>query len=151
MSQRNGMPSDQPDQANAPVPRQWPPEYAEPARGPSARSLLLPSFTIAADRNDGDLDGNLSATSASPMEVQRAMNSRNHGGDGQNVLYNDGHVSWEPTSWAGDQRDCIWGDAVGIVPGPPPSQTTPARTGNGVDPKLPLDSILLPKKGMGVP
>jgi len=112
---------------------------------------VIATFAIMADRNDGDLDGNLSATSASPMEVQRAMNSRNHGGDGQNVLYNDGHVEWRPTCWAGDQDDCIWGDAAGILPGPPPTQARPARTGNGVQPRLELDSILLPKKGLGFP
>jgi len=111
----------------------------------------LSTFAIAADRNDGDLDGNLSATSSSPSAVQRAMNSRNHGGEGQNVLYSDGHVEWRETCWAGDWADCIWGDAVVSASTTQPSQLAPARTGNGVDPKLPLDSILLPKKGMGLP
>ena len=132
--------------------------YANPY--PSQRAvdlgyMLGPSpsatFAIMADRNDGDLDANLSADSNSPSRIQRAMNSRNHGGDGQNVLYSDGHVEWRPTCWAGDAKDCIWGDAAGIQPGRPPAQAMPARTGNGVDPKLELDSILLPKKGMGLP
>ena len=40
---------------------------------------------------------------------------------------------------------------VFICPATQPSQANPAKTGSGVDPKLPLDSILLPKKGMGLP
>jgi prepilin-type N-terminal cleavage/methylation domain-containing protein len=111
--------------------------------GPNA----LASFAIGADRNDGNLSGNLSATSNSSATIQRDLNSRNHLQEGQNVLYNDGHVSWEANCWAGDNKDCLWGDADQIVAGPPPQQANPARTSNGVDPRLELDSILLPKAG----
>jgi hypothetical protein len=115
--------------------------------GPNA----IATFAIAADRNDGDLNGNLNADSRSTVKVQRKMNSRNHDGDGQNVLFNDGHVEWAMTPWCGDQNDCIWGDAVVSASATQPSQRSPAKTGNGVDPRLPLDSILLPRKGMGLP
>jgi prepilin-type N-terminal cleavage/methylation domain-containing protein len=111
--------------------------------GPNA----IASFAIAADRNDGNLDGNLSATSNSSATIQRDLNSRNHLQEGQNVLYNDGHVSWEANCWAGDNKDCLWGNADQIQAGPPPQQANPARTSNLVDPTLELDSILLPKKG----
>jgi prepilin-type N-terminal cleavage/methylation domain-containing protein/prepilin-type processing-associated H-X9-DG protein len=113
--------------------------------GPNA----IASFAIGADRNDGNLDSNLSATSNSSAAIQRDMNSRNHLSEGQNVLYNDGHVSWEANCWAGDNKDCLWGNADQIVAGTPPQQANPARTGNLADPTLELDSILLPKKGGG--
>jgi prepilin-type N-terminal cleavage/methylation domain-containing protein len=111
-------------------------------------SNAIASFAIAADRNDGRLDPNLSATSNSSATIQRDLNSRNHQQEGQNVLYNDGHVSWEANVWAGDQKDCLLGDADQIVAGPPPAQANPARTLNGVDPRLELDTILLPKRGV---
>lgn len=113
--------------------------------GPNA----IASFAIAADRNDGNI--NTSSDSNSSVAIQRDMNSKNHGQDGQNVLYNDGHVEWAQTAWAGDQKDNIWGDAANIQGGPPPSQSNPAKTSNGTDPTLELDTICLPKKGFGLP
>lgn len=47
-------------------------------------------FAIAGDRNDGK--PNTSYLSNNPQSDQRTQNSRNHEQDGQNVLYNDGHV-----------------------------------------------------------
>ncbi len=38
----------------------------------------------------------------------RAANSRNHRNDGQNVVYMDGAVRWNPHSLAGADEDCIW-------------------------------------------
>jgi len=111
--------------------------------GPNA----IASFAIAADRNDGNI--NTSSDSNSSSSIQRDMNSKNHGQDGQNVLMNDGHVEWAQTAWAGDNKDNIWGDAANIQAGPPPSQANPAKTSNNCDPTLDLDSILLPKKGGG--
>jgi prepilin-type N-terminal cleavage/methylation domain-containing protein/prepilin-type processing-associated H-X9-DG protein len=111
--------------------------------GPNA----LASFAIAADRNDGDIQNNTNANSNSSATIQRALNSQNHAREGQNVLYNDGHVEWAQNGWVGDNKDCIWGDAAGVLAGPPPSQNNPAQTSNGINPTLDLDTILLPKKG----
>jgi prepilin-type N-terminal cleavage/methylation domain-containing protein len=62
---------------------------------------------IAADRNDGiDRFKNLSPDAAqSDMEM---MNSRNHRGKGQNVLFNDGSVLWCKTPFVGYTRDNIY-------------------------------------------
>ena len=70
-------------------------------------------FAIAADRNDGftapaDAAQVASVTSASPAAQQRLANSRNHGQDGQNVLYNDGHVEWAQYMWVGANKDGIY-------------------------------------------
>jgi hypothetical protein len=44
-------------------------------------------------------------------EGSAANNSENHGGDGQNVMYNDGHVKWAttPRPDAGDDPDIYTG------------------------------------------
>jgi prepilin-type N-terminal cleavage/methylation domain-containing protein/prepilin-type processing-associated H-X9-DG protein len=113
--------------------------------GPNA----IASFAIASDRNDGNLSGNSGARANSSASIQRDINSRNHLQEGQNVLFNDGHVGWEANCWAGDARDCIWAKADQIQAGPPPAQNNnPAFTLTDVDPALELDTILLPKKGM---
>jgi len=36
------------------------------------------------------------------------MNSSNHKRKGQNVLFNDGHVSWEDTPFCGHSQDNIY-------------------------------------------
>ena len=33
------------------------------------------------------------------------VNSPNHGGEGQNVLYGDGHVEWQSSPFAGATRE----------------------------------------------
>jgi len=38
-------------------------------------------------------------------KAMRSANSPNHGGFGQNVLYGDGHVDWQPTPFCGMPRD----------------------------------------------
>ena len=37
----------------------------------------------------------------SPRSAIVGANSRNHRGQGQNVLYGDGHVDWQPTPFGG--------------------------------------------------
>jgi len=111
--------------------------------GPNA----IASFAIAADRNNGNLQTRSGDTySTSSSTFQRDLNSKNHGQDGQNVLYNDGHVEWATNSWAGDNSDCIWGNAI-INVTPIVAQKNPAQTGYGIQPAIDLDSILLPKTG----
>jgi prepilin-type N-terminal cleavage/methylation domain-containing protein/prepilin-type processing-associated H-X9-DG protein len=63
-------------------------------------------LALAADRNDGqrwntfDLD-------AGQAKIQ-PMNSSNHKRKGQNVLFNDGHVSWQDNPFCGHARDNIY-------------------------------------------
>jgi prepilin-type N-terminal cleavage/methylation domain-containing protein/prepilin-type processing-associated H-X9-DG protein len=114
-------------------------------------------FAIGADRNDGSVTASIG--SASPAAQQKFMNSKNHEQEGQNVLYNDGHVEWVTTSFVGANKDCIYGQAATANVGNPavPGQiTTSAKNQNGnntssanADPKLDLDSVLLPWRGTG--
>jgi competence protein ComGC len=62
---------------------------------------------IAADRNDAD-DRYRNLSSDAPAEDIKAMNSKNHRGAGQNVLFNDGSVQWCKTPFVGYLRDNIY-------------------------------------------
>jgi prepilin-type processing-associated H-X9-DG protein len=63
-------------------------------------------LALAADRNDGQrwntFDPDAGEAKIAPM------NSSNHRRKGQNVLFNDGHVSWEDTPFCGHGRDNIY-------------------------------------------
>jgi prepilin-type N-terminal cleavage/methylation domain-containing protein len=62
---------------------------------------------IAADRNDG-IDRYRTPNPDAPREEIKAMNSRNHKSEGQNVLFNDGSVQWCKTPFVGHARDNIF-------------------------------------------
>jgi len=85
---------------------------------------------IAADRNDG-VDRYRTKNPDAPRADIKAMNSRNHKSEGQNVLFNDGSVQWCTSPFVGYARDHIY-------------------TNTGVDPGWPewaqgrFDSVLLP-------
>ncbi len=126
-------------------------------------------FAIAADRNDGftapaDATQVAGVTSVSPQAQQRRANSRNHAQDGQNVLYNDGHVEWAQTMWVGANGDGIYTAAkfmpiAGGTSGTYAAPTTmPSGTGafgqlnpaaskdtTTADPQFDLDTVLIPK------
>ena len=91
-------------------------------------------FAVAADINPG-VDELLTTTRNADAEAMKKINSPNHEGDGQNVLYADGHVEFQQHPFCGMDRDNIYtfgpaGDAEhsGIIGSP---------TGPG-------DSVLLP-------
>jgi len=86
---------------------------------------------IAADRNDGlNRLQNLSADA--PKSDMEQMNSRNHDGKGQNVLFNDGSVVWCDHPFVGHARDNIYTRAIDDrrAPGIPTSK---------------YDSVLVPR------
>jgi prepilin-type N-terminal cleavage/methylation domain-containing protein/prepilin-type processing-associated H-X9-DG protein len=104
-------------------------------------------LAIAADRNDSE--NNTTVGAASSATEQRKLNSKNHESEGQNVLFNDGHVEWSAHSWVGANRDCIYGAADSVQAGPPRTQKAPDPatrnpTSGTYDPQLDLDTILLP-------
>jgi len=92
-------------------------------------------FAIAADASNSPHGGLYVPASASRAEIMR-MNSLNHDRQGQNVLYNDGHVSWSETVFCGYAGDNIYWPGLGDI-------------SNGGDcPEHKYDSVLLPNKGM---
>jgi prepilin-type N-terminal cleavage/methylation domain-containing protein len=122
--------------------------YANPYPGTNAiskgyklHSGVVADLAIAADRNEPDTANwqkNKYPTDA--QDIQKYSNSANHEREGQNVMYNDGHVEWFTNAWVGAEKDHIY------VPG---SVTTPSLTKG--DPITALDTVLLPHwKGAAV-
>jgi prepilin-type N-terminal cleavage/methylation domain-containing protein/prepilin-type processing-associated H-X9-DG protein len=81
------------------------------ANGYAWSTKLAPDFVIAADINpgiDGDRDDvNAPTIDSNPHDMALA-NSNNHGKDGQNVLFADGHVSFEDSAFCGIDNDNIY-------------------------------------------
>lgn len=79
---------------------------------------LLPpgsDFAVASDLNPGDpttVTGTqsnvLNVTTTSSARDMKQANSNNHDQDGQNILYGDGHVTFETNPFAGVSRDNIF-------------------------------------------
>jgi prepilin-type N-terminal cleavage/methylation domain-containing protein/prepilin-type processing-associated H-X9-DG protein len=93
---------------------------------------LRGDFAIAADLNPGVTkyaDVTKAKIGASDS-VNDDANSRNHEQDGQNILYADGHVSWERTVLMGIAQDNIYTNQANQWDNAPPTSAT--------------DTILLP-------
>jgi prepilin-type N-terminal cleavage/methylation domain-containing protein len=72
-----------------------------------SRKRLRADFVIGADRNECRSRYQNTNPDA-PATDLRMMNSLNHNGAGQNVLYNDGRVTWTSTPFCGVNRDDIY-------------------------------------------
>jgi len=127
--------------------------YASPYPSPPALNsgyklsyTLTSDFAVAADMNPGTPTLAYVRPQAGPQELQ-AVNSTNHGGQGQNVLYGDGHVEFQSTVFAGMARatgtvafrDNIYTAGASDRPAPHPF----------VPPQDQLDSVLLPTATAG--
>lgn len=64
-----------------------------------------PDFALAADANNGGKEGD---TFRGIPANRRPLNSLNHRQEGQNVLYMDGHVSWQRDPFCGHNGDNIF-------------------------------------------
>jgi prepilin-type N-terminal cleavage/methylation domain-containing protein len=71
------------------------------------------------------------------------VNSNNHRGDGQNVLYRDGHVAWASSPCVGVGSDNIYTRATGAIAIDPTSRaigTVPDRSGSPANCATPYDA-----------
>ena len=108
-------------------------------------NTLGAEYAIAADMNPG-VDALTTVNVNSPADQMRKVNSVNHGSDGQNILYGDGHVTWESMPFVGVKRDNIY--TFG-----PSGQDVKEKGGDGIvgSPTTADDSVLLPTaKDLGV-
>jgi prepilin-type N-terminal cleavage/methylation domain-containing protein len=64
-------------------------------------------MALCADRNDG-IDRFRSLDPKAPQSDMQLMNSQNHGGKGQNVLFNNHSVVWCITPFVGHDQDNIY-------------------------------------------
>jgi prepilin-type processing-associated H-X9-DG protein len=114
------------------------PSQAAIDKGFKLNFAIPANFAIASDMNPGGNALTKIATDT-PLEQQADGNSRNHQGDGQNVLYADGHVTFQTTPLCGmkDENIFTYGDS---------GTDSPKKGGDGVvgPPAGPDDSILLP-------
>jgi len=90
-------------------------------------------MAIASDRNDSGAAG--TGSLAAPNKLS---NSKNHDGEGQNVLFNDGHVEWFTNQFCGAARDAIFGS------NPDPNLTSSFSASTSTDPQWELDTVMLP-------
>src|SRR5205085_4368105 len=81
------------------------------ASGFKFNNTLGSDFAIVSDLNPGGEAVTKIAPTATKAEIKPA-NSRNHQGDGQNVLYADGHVDFLQSPFAGVQREGGYGDNI---------------------------------------
>jgi len=109
-------------------------------RGFKLNNSVGAEFAVAADMNPGlqAADNVLQPAMNSSAQQMKVANSNNHDEDGQNILYGDGHVSWESNPFAGVARDNIYATSNGNTT--TPGSVTPLTNG----PYDSNDSVLLP-------
>jgi prepilin-type N-terminal cleavage/methylation domain-containing protein/prepilin-type processing-associated H-X9-DG protein len=94
------------------------PDAAAAAAGYRLSNKLPAAFAIGADRNPGNGEKNddvYGPKLGSPTSLMEKANSPNHEQEGQNVLYADGHISWEKTCFVGIAQDNIYTAKDGLV------------------------------------
>jgi prepilin-type processing-associated H-X9-DG protein len=130
--------------------------YASPfsnALGYKLNDFLPADFALMADKNPGVTHPGSNVTAppwnAPPLELGQA-NSFNHDHAGQNVLYTDGHVSFQTTPYCGvgreGMRDNIYTalQAMPVSKGEAPPAYGNGVIGHGVGPAWERDSYLVP-------
>jgi prepilin-type N-terminal cleavage/methylation domain-containing protein/prepilin-type processing-associated H-X9-DG protein len=116
--------------------------------GYKLNNSLTPDFAVMADINPGISVNGLSTSNAGTIRTNSSAsgmkdgNSQNHGQDGQNVLYGDGHVEFQNNPFVGIQRDNIYTvtDFVATTTNPV-NYTTTVFVGAPINAN---DSVLLP-------
>lgn len=116
------------------------PSTAAAGAGYRLNNGLGPEFAVAADMNPGIApaaqDNILGVTSASSTSEMKVANSNNHDGEGQNVLFGDGHVEFVNNPFVGVARNHIYTVGVGAVTG--------TFAAGALSPADQNDSVLLP-------
>jgi prepilin-type N-terminal cleavage/methylation domain-containing protein len=114
------------------------PNQTAVSQGYKLHSGVVADLAIAADRNEPDPTWTTNRRFDEAQSKIRLGNSSNHEREGQNVMFNDGHVEWFTTAWCGYNKDHIY--AKGKVP---------VAMGDTF-PTFDLDTVLLPQWNGGV-
>ena len=135
------------------------------AVGQNWSAVVHPEYVMMGDNNNSDWLGspgrhtNTSDTGLTDQQVMDAENSRNHGGEGQNFMFGDGHVAWHTDPFVGIGNDNVYAQdmAAGSDSDPFPDEVAaPPTLGNQRDDPdtytrtvRERDSFLLPITGNG--
>ena len=125
-------------------------------------SKVSDRMAIGADMNPGNVSPDASDAvsttrhDAGQSAIEKAANSNNHGGKGQNVLYADGHVEWTDSPFCGMNRPTVsFRDNIYTADKqflPSGAMRTPADPGTydtNATPGDPFDSVLAPSDDPG--
>ena len=119
------------------------PESGAIGAGFKLNNSISAEFAVGSDINPGTAgtdDNVLYPNNTSSAKDMKQANSNNHDGDGQNVLFGDGHVEFLQNPFVGVQRDNIFTRALNTNPAV--SDTTWSNTLKGSFNAN--DSVLLP-------
>jgi prepilin-type N-terminal cleavage/methylation domain-containing protein/prepilin-type processing-associated H-X9-DG protein len=124
------------------------PLSAARALGYKLNYTLSSDFAIASDMNPGKSGGtspnadNVEAPSNANRQTIVNANSNNHAGDGQNVLYADGHVDWNQTPYCGSPRPTTGTPRDNIYTGGIVTSTAPGTL--NTRPADQYDTVMMP-------
>ena len=116
-----------------------------PERPTLPANILGSEHPLLSDMNPGTAILLQLTSQGSPKEM-RAGNSLNHRGDGQNIVYADGHVEFAETPFAGVQRNNIFTVNSAELKhrnGPAVIRGTPSDANDAV--MLPAEKLLKPR------
>jgi prepilin-type N-terminal cleavage/methylation domain-containing protein/prepilin-type processing-associated H-X9-DG protein len=103
-------------------------------------------FAIFADKNPAgaaNYTGLTTTNETSSSKDMQLANSPNHQGQGENVLYGDGHAEFQQNPFCGSKRDCIY-TVSGSTDGSNTNSKALPTNGGTCTPKWAGDSVLLP-------
>jgi hypothetical protein len=104
---------------------------------------LVADFAVGADRNEIDrtVVGKFDENNGKASDIKK-VNTKNHEGEGQNVLLNDGHVEWCTSPFVGANKNSIY--AADNLPSSGTGAAQSRKWDKGFQPTEALDTILLP-------
>jgi len=105
-------------------------------------------FAIAADLNPAGAPAPYTFATANELSSSKEMskvNSPNHQGQGENVLYGDGHAEFQQNPFCGTKRDCIYTVSGADDGSITTNKQAPAKGSAGTtNPRWAGDSVLMP-------
>jgi len=103
-------------------------------------------FAIASDKNPAGAAGYDVATPTvnSPSSIMQKANSANHQGQGENVLFGDGHAEFVQNPFCGTKQDNIYTSSSSTDGSNPTGGGSPTANSANNGPKWAGDSVLIP-------